>query len=350
MPLDTLVTGRIATFAGDAGFGWVEAIGIRDGKVAFAGSAVELETRADPHTRRVELEPGEIALPALTDAHLHFAGAALAAEQVDLNSAMSVDEGLERVAAMAARVARPGWVLGGGWDQRRWGRWPTAADLERVAPGRLVALRSFDHHAVWASTAALRDASIDRSTTDPDGGVILRDDAGEPTGALLENASALVINRVPPPDADTAKRAIRSFGRELLGLGVVGATDPASLAPDPTNRALDVYGELNEADELPVRIRACVRMDGLDDAIGRGLRSGAAMRGDPTRLSFGWLKLFADGTLGSRTAALLDPMEGSDDRGFFTTPPDRLEQLADQAAEAGIATMIHSIGDRAVPW
>src|SRR5262245_6692886 len=105
MPLDTLVTGRVATFAGDAGFGWVEAIGIRDGKVAFAGSAVDLESRADPHTRRIELEPGEIAIPALTDAHLHFAGAALAAEQVDLNSALTVEEGLERVAAMAGKVA-----------------------------------------------------------------------------------------------------------------------------------------------------------------------------------------------------------------------------------------------------
>jgi predicted amidohydrolase YtcJ len=348
MPLETLLTGRIATFAGDAGFGWVEAIGIREGKVAFAGSAVDLESRADPHTRRIELEPGEIAIPALTDAHLHFAGAALAAEQVDLNSAMTVDEGLERVAAMASKAAAPGWILGGGWDQRRWGRWPTAADLERVAPGRLVALRSFDHHALWASSAALATAGVDRSTSDPSGGVILRDDAGGPTGALLENASALVIDRVPPPDAGTAKRAIRAFGRELLTLGVVGLADPASLAPDPQNRALDVYAELNEAGELPVRVRACVRMDGLDDAIARGYRSGAAMTGDPGRLTFGWLKLFADGTLGSRTAALLEPMEGSDDRGFFTTPPDRIEQLADRAAAAGIATMIHAIGDRAV--
>src|SRR5919197_620182 len=138
MPLDALVTGRIATFAGDSGFGWVEAIGIRDGKVAFAGSAVDLESRADPHTRRVELEPGEIAIPALTDAHLHLAGAALAAEQVDLATAATLDEGLARIRSMAHRLPADAWILGGGWDQRRWGRWPTAADLEGTVPGRLV--------------------------------------------------------------------------------------------------------------------------------------------------------------------------------------------------------------------
>src|SRR5262249_60299845 len=115
MPLDTLVSGRIATFAGDTGFGWVEAIGIREGRVAFAGSAVDLESRADPHTRRIELEPGEIAIPALTDAHLHLAGAALAAEQVDLATAPTIDEGLARIGAMAARLPADAWILGAGW-------------------------------------------------------------------------------------------------------------------------------------------------------------------------------------------------------------------------------------------
>ena len=349
MPLDTLVTGRIATFAGTDGFGWVEAVGIRDGKIAFAGSAVDLESRADPHTQRIEMEPGEIAIPGLVDAHMHFAGAAMAALQVDMTTAQTAEEAAERVAAAAAQIPAPGWILGGGWDQRRFGRWPTAADLERVAPGRLVAIRSFDHHALWASQAALAVAGIGRDRVDPPGGVILRDDAGEPTGALLENASALVIDRVPPPTSDEAKRAITAFGMELLKLGVVGAHDPASLAPDPDNRALDVYIELAEAGDLPVRIRACVRSDGLENAIARGLKSGSRMgNADPDVLSFGWLKLFADGTLGSQTAALLEPIERSDSRGLYTTPPERLKDLATRAAGAGVATMIHSIGDAAV--
>jgi predicted amidohydrolase YtcJ len=348
MPLDALVTGRIATFAGASGYGWVEAVGIRDGLIAFAGSAVDLESRADPFTRRFELEPAEIAIPGLIDAHLHVTGAALAAEQVDLTSAQTMDEGLARIADAVGRIAAPGWIEGGGWDQRRWGRWPTAADLDRVAPGRLVCLRAFDHHALWASSAALAAAGIDRTTPDPDGGVILRD-AGEPNGVLLENAGGLVIDRVPPPDEGVVRRSIGALGRELLALGVVGAHDPAVLAPDPENRALDVYRALDEAGELPVRIRACVREDSLENAIGRGLRSGSPLGSHESgRLSFGWLKLFADGTLGSRTAALLEPREGSDDRGMYTTPPEQLAELATRAAGARIATMIHAIGDGAV--
>jgi predicted amidohydrolase YtcJ len=349
VPLDALVTGRIATFAGNAGFGWVEAVGIRERKVAFAGTAVDLESRADPHTRRVELEPGEIAIPALTDAHLHLAGAALAAEQVDLASAPTLDQGLARIAAMAKRLPADAWILGGGWDQRRWGRWPNADDLEPVAGGRRVALRSFDHHALWASRAALALARIDDGTPDPDGGIIQRGEGGVADGVLPENASGLVIDRVPPPDDETAKRSLRSFGRELLALGVAAAHDPGSLAPDTTGRALDVYTALAESGELPVRVHAAVRSDGLDNAIERGLKSGAPMGGgDPGWLTFGWLKLFADGTLASRTAALLDPIEGGTDRGMFTTPPEVLRERAARAAVAGIATQIHSIGDAAV--
>src|SRR5258705_4560049 len=97
MPLETLITGRIATLAGETGFGWVEAIGIRDGRIAFAGSEVDLETRADPFTERIVLEPGEVAIPGLTDAHLHLAGAAGALDQIDLSDAATLDEGLVRV-------------------------------------------------------------------------------------------------------------------------------------------------------------------------------------------------------------------------------------------------------------
>jgi predicted amidohydrolase YtcJ len=352
MPLDMLVTGRIATFAGDSGFGWVEAIGIRDRKVAFAGSAVELETRADPHTLRVELEPGEIAIPGLTDAHLHVIDAALAMTQVDLATAPTLDEGLERIAAAARRVPAPGWIFGGGWDQRRWAGWPTAEALERAAPGRLVALHSFDHHCLWVSRSALAAAGIDGATPDPDGGVIRHDAEGEPEGVLLENATGLLEHRIPAPDSAVVARAIQELGRELLALGVVGAHDPRFLAPDPTNQAFDMYMALAEDGDLPIRVHVGVRAEGLDDAIARGFKSGDLLGGRDARrdgrLTMGWLKLFADGTLASRTAALLEPVEGGTDRGMFTTPPEQMAELATRAAAAGIATKIHAIGDAAV--
>ena len=352
MPLDVLVTGRIATFAGAEGFGWVEAIGIRDGRVAFAGSAVSLETRADPHTLRVELEPGEIAIPGITDAHLHVIDAALAASQVDLSTASSLAVGLDRIAEGARRVPAPGWIFGGGWDQRRWGGWPSADALERVAPGRLVALHSFDHHVVWVSRAVLAMAGIDRATLDPDGGTIHRDADGEPDGILIENATGLIEGRVPPPDSDAVARAIVVLGQEMLALGVVGAHDPRFLAPDPANEAFDMYLGLADAGDLPVRVHVGVRAEGLDDAIARGFRSGQMLGGVEAqrsgRLTMGWLKLFADGTLSSQTAALLAPVEGGTSRGIFTTPPEELAAHAARAAEAGIATKIHAIGDAAV--
>src|SRR5437773_7556203 len=105
MPLDLLVSGRIATFAGDRGFGWVEAVGITDGRVAFAGSAVDLESRADPFTRRIELDPDEVAIPGLTDAHLHLAEGGLSADRVDLTGTRSLDEGLEAIRAAASVLA-----------------------------------------------------------------------------------------------------------------------------------------------------------------------------------------------------------------------------------------------------
>src|SRR5690348_3418540 len=147
MPLDVLVSGgRIATLAGDRGFGWVEAVGIRDGRIAFAGSAIDLETRADPHTRRIELDPDEVAIPGLTDAHLHLAEGGLATGRLDLSMAATIEDALALIAAAASAASpsatapggrvRPAvdvgsrWLEGHGWLRDRWGRWPTADDLE----------------------------------------------------------------------------------------------------------------------------------------------------------------------------------------------------------------------------
>ncbi len=361
MPLDTLVSGRIATFAGRSGYGWVEAVGIKDRRVAFAGSAVDLESRADPHTERIELEPGEIAIPGLIDAHLHLVDAALEAGRLDLTSAATLEAGLASVAAYDAALPAGAWLLGAGWELGRWGRWPTAAELDRVAPGRAVALWSFDHHAVWASTSALAAAGIGASTPNPEAGIIRRvgeATTGAPEGVLLENASALLSAVIPPVADAELERAIVSLSRSLLGLGVVGVHDPGVLGGDPELRIHALLARLADRGDLPIRVHAGIRAPALERALGNGLRSGARL-GEagpdaPDRARVGWLKLFADGTLGSRTAALLDPIEdpvaapGSVPRGVFTMPPERLAELTARAADGGIATQIHAIGDAAV--
>jgi hypothetical protein len=357
MPLDALVTGRIATLAGPAGFGWVEAVGITGGRVAFAGSAVELETRADPFTVRFELDPDEVAVPGLTDAHLHLADGGIAIEQVDLTTSSTLEDGLALIREADLRLPAEEWIEGHGWDSDRWGRWPAADDLERGAPGRRVSLWAHDHHSLWVSDAALREAGLTRDSADPAGGLIRRDGAGEPTGVLHETASRLVTSHIPRPSEDRYERLIGRLAAELVSVGVVAVHDPGSLAlQSGLGAAIEAYRGLAERGKLPLRVHACIRDEQLGAAIAAGLRSGDRLGPDTDRARIGWLKLFADGTLGSRTAALLEPIEvepgrpipPGTERGVWMTPPDRLAELAARAADAGIATMIHAIGDDAV--
>ncbi len=359
MPLEALVTGRIATLAGDAGFGWVEAVGITRGRVAFAGSAVELETRADPFTVRFELDPDEVAIPGLTDSHLHLADGGIALESVDLSQVVSLDAGLALIRAAHERLAfQPDdWIVGHGWDSDRWGRWPTADDLEQVAPGRRVTLWAHDHHALWTSRGALVTAGITSDTDDPPGGIIRRDADGEATGVLHEGAARLVTNHVPRPTDERYDRLIAALAGELVKLGVVAVHDPGALAvQDGLGGAIASYRRLAERGRLPLRVHACIREEQIEAVRAAGLHSGDTLGPGTDRARLGWLKLFADGTLASRTAALLEPIEpepghplpAGTERGVFMTPPDRLATLASRAAAAGIATIIHAIGDHGV--
>ncbi len=357
MPLDSLITGRIATLAGKAGYGWVEAIGIRDGRIAFAGSEVDLETRADPFTRRINLDPDQVAIPGLTDAHLHLAQAALATRQVDLTLAATLADGLGAIgAAHQVLQDRDAWLLGHGWDSDRWGGWPTADDLERAAPGRRVAIWAHDHHALWASHAALALAGF--GAVDPTGGVVRRSSDGTPEGVLHEAATRAVTSHVPAVDPDELAAAIVGVGRELLKLGVVACHDPGGVAPDPDlGYSFPIYARLAESGALPLRVHVCMRDDALAAAADRGYRSGAVLGDNPDgRAIVGWQKCFADGSLGSRTAALLEDIEPEADRplppaqrrGIWMTDPDGLRDRVARASTAGITTQIHAIGDAAV--
>jgi predicted amidohydrolase YtcJ len=358
MPLDLLVSGgRIATLAGDRGFGWVDAVGITDGRVAFAGSAIDLETRADPHTRRIELDPDEVAIPGLTDAHLHLAEGGISLDRIDLSTSPTLDAGLERLAAAHASTPPDAWLEGHGWHNDRWGIWPTVQDLDRVAPGRRVALWAHDHHALWVSGPALAMAGIDASRADPDGGIIRRDDHGVPSGVLHESAARLVVDLVPPPSARAYEASISRLARDLIRLGVVAVHDPGALSlQEGLGRGIAAYRALDEHDELPLRVHASIRSEQLATAVDHELRSGDPLGPPGGRARFGWLKLFADGTLASRTAALLEPIEiepgrpvpAGSDRGIWLTEPEEVARFARRAADRGIATQVHAIGDRGV--
>jgi predicted amidohydrolase YtcJ len=356
MTLDLLVEGRIATLAGETGFGWAEAIGVAGGRVVAAGLSRDVEALADASTRRLSVGPDDVVLPALRDAHIHLVEAARTVNQVDLSAAATLADGLAIVAAAHRRLPDGTWLEGSGWDIARWGTWPTAADLDRVVAGRPAFLWSHELHQVWVNSAALTAAGVDASTDDPPDGRIRRDESGRPTGMLHEGASKLVTLHAPEPTREWLAAAIEAYCRGLLAFGIVAVHDLAQLIPDvDLTGGIAILRDLADAGRLPIRVHASIRTEALGAAIGAGLRSGTPL-GESERARFGWLKVFGDGSLFSRTAFLLEPWEPDDQRGappagprgLPTTTATEMASLAGRAAAAGIATAIHAIGDATV--
>jgi predicted amidohydrolase YtcJ len=357
---DRLIIGRIATLRGTAGPGWVEALAIARGRVIAAGGRSQVEALAGPRTVTWRL-PTEVAVtPSFTDAHIHLASAALAAEQPDLSG---LDRsGVQRAIAAAheARLAAgdaDGWLLGHGWTFPSLAGHPDAGWLDEAAPGRPVALWAHDHHSRWLSARAIQLAGL-AAMDDPPSGRIERDADGRPTGVMYEAAAGLVDTVIPPAGAADVDWAIGAYARTLAELGVTSAHDPGAVAPDPALQGGPVhYRAMAAAGRLPLRVMASVREEQLQRAIEIGFRSGRGVEDDELgRYRDGWLKLFADGSLGSRTAALLAPYEPGDPAG---PPPggrngmalrtfEQLAEVAGLAAAAGIASQIHAIGDAAV--
>ncbi len=353
---DLLIVGPVATLAGASGFGWVDAIGIADGIVVGVGRHAA-EAAVGPGAIRWRLPPGACTVPGLTDAHLHLGMAAVAALGIRLGGLVDRPAvGTTIAAAHAARVAagdRDGWLLGDGWSLDQLGGWPTASELEALAPGRPVALWSHDHHARWANTTALALAGIGPSG--PGGitsGLVRREASGAPTGVLHEAAATLLDRVIPTLSPDARMAAIDGYAQELLRLGVTGVHDPGDLAVSAALEGPDAYRAMATAGRLPIRVTASVREVQLESAIETGMRTGRHHAG----YSDGWLKLFADGALGSRSAALLAPYEPGDPggtpvggpAGLITHDADQMRAVALRAASNGIAVQIHGIGDAAV--
>jgi predicted amidohydrolase YtcJ len=313
-----------------------EALVAVDGVVRVVGRRADL-ARAHPTAEPVDLRGG-LMTPGWHDSHVHFTWWAIQMDQLDLRDEPTVDAALARIADYARALPRSAWVLGGRFDKNRWGRWPTAAELDRASAGRPAALRSRDGHSRWLNTAALRAAGIDARTADPDGGAIERDPSGAPTGILKENANRLADAVVPPPTSDDCFAAIERGQREAHRRGITAIEDLEQAA------AFSAFQRRRDRGELRLRVAMGVPHASLDGAIALGLRSGL---GDEW-LRLGHLKIFTDGALGSQTAALEEPYAGSGDRGLLTIDPATLGPDVIRAAEAGIAVAIHAIGDRAV--
>src|SRR5437773_5605922 len=333
-----------------------EALLARDGRVAAVGRESDLARHAGT-AERVDLRGG-LMTPGSFDAHVHFMWWGFQMAEIDRRDTKTIEAALDLIGRRARELAPGQWLTGGRFDKNNWGRWPTAADLDRVTGDRPTVMRSRDGHSRWLNTAALRAAKIDAETVAPEGGAIFRDASGAPTGVLQERANELADRAVPAATEADCDAATMRAQEEALKRGVTGvesleqASSYAALQRargrgDLKVRALMGIPHRSLALSLPTtgtppQIRDTAPFD-FEAALRTGVRSG---QGDEW-LQLGHWKYFTDGALGSQTAAPEEPYEGTDERGILTFDPIELRTDVARAAAGGLAVAIHAIGDRA---
>jgi len=309
------------------------------GRVLAVGEADALRERF-PNAPVTDLD-GRTVIPGLIDAHGHVMGLGQAMLNADLAGAASIDEVLARLRAHAADLPEGAWLRGRGWDQTRWpgAQFPTAADLDEAFPERPVLLERVDGHAAWANSAAM--ARVERDLTgdwQPEGGHIHRDDQGRPTGVFIDKAEAVFSGIIPPPSEAEQALALERALQAMTSLGLTSVHEAGTTLAD-----LRRYLHMEATGRLPIRIYALA--SGVGDALEELCRLGPVAT---ERVTMRGVKLYADGALGSRGAALLK--EYSDDpgnRGLLFETDRSLLAMVDKTLGCGLQAAIHAIGDRA---
>ncbi len=319
------------------------ALAIRDDRILAVGDLPTVRATAGRTHTQIDLA-GRAVIPGLTDAHVHFTWHGIALQRVRLTNAPTLEAALERIAEKAATLPPGTWLQGSGWNHGQWGgRWPTRNDLDRVCPTHPAMLIRRDGHSVWVNSAALTLAGIDDTTPDPPDGVIQRDPQGHTTGILLEGAQELVRRVVPTPTPAERLTALRLAQIEALSYGLTSLHIPPSPISSDGRETLTDLQILYNRSELQLRCLAHLAYPDLDAALALGLRSGL---GDHW-LRIGGLKIFADGSLGSETAEMLEPYTGRTRRGIAMLPTAELNALIQRAGAGGISVVVHAIGDAA---
>lgn len=309
------------------------------GKILAVGDAKALLAQY-PRARRLDVGQATV-VPGLIDAHAHVSGLGFAMMYADLVDTRDKAEVMTRLRAKAAGLKPGEWLLGRGWDQNDWPEqaFPSAAELDVAFPDRPVWLSRIDGHAGWANTAAMRAVPRDLSGNwQPEGGMIQRDAAGKPNGIFIDNAMLLLENARPAPDEATAERALVLGMQASVEHGLTGVHDAGI-----TLAELHRYQRLADRGAMPLRIHAMA--DGNSDAL-ESLCVNGLYRHGAGRLQMRAVKLYADGALGSRGAAMLE--DYSDDhgnRGLMVMSPEELARAAIKAKRCGVQVATHAIGD-----
>jgi len=317
------------------------AFAVRDGHFVYVGSREGVRAYRGARTKSLDLGEATV-LPGLIDAHLHFTHVGLALHEVDLVHVASYGEVVRRTVVFAA-ASPDAWIVGDGWDQNLWPdkAFPTHAALRAAIPDRPVVLSRIDGHALLANAKAMALAGVGAATADPSGGRILRDEHGAPTGVFVDNAMALIRRAIPPATHEQLVRAAVASLAECHRWGLTAIGDPGV-----DQAQLDAYAELVRAGRYTLRNHAMLA--GSDDALtARYLQRGPQPLADDGRLAIRAIKLYADGALGSRGAALLAPYDDDPgNTGLLLTPQARIQDVATRALRAGFQVCTHAIGDR----
>jgi len=316
-------------------FDW---LAFENGKVLATGKKAEEKSYA--HCQRLDGK-GKYLLPGLIDAHGHVSGLGNEMLRVKLRDIESESLAVDKVKVFADKNKTSKWILGRGWNQVLWlnKEFPTKESLDKTDIERPIVLRRIDGHAAWVNSKALEIAGINDSTPDPQGGKIIRDSQGKATGVLIDTAIALVENKAPSPTLLEQDYAFDKAFAHLLSLGIVSVHDAGVNQLD-----LDIYKNRLKQNRLPLRIYGM--LDGSSKNLYQWLSHGY-IQDDQDFLSIRSVKLYSDGALGSRGAALLAPYSDDiDNKGLILTKPKDLDKLVEDIMSNQFQVNVHAIGDK----
>jgi hypothetical protein len=342
-PVDLIIT-NAQVFTGGPGGELAEAVAIRGDKVLKVGSNRDIKRLRRPHTLSLDAH-GATVLPGFNDSHAHLLSGGLALSELDLLQAKSLDAIKDAIRLYAASHPDRTWIRGRGWYYEPFAGLPTRQMLDQLVPERPAYLEAYDGHTGWANTKALEAAHITRRTKNPLHGTIVKDvRTGEPTGALLESAMDLVDAAGPQPTREQKLQAIRDAIALAHTLGVTSVQNASGSAED-----FALYDTLRQNGELDLRVYQAL-------TAGRSLTTADLEQLDTVRREFpddpllkaGAVKLFVDGVVESKTAALLAPYENSDVSGTPAFTPEELTRVVTLLDAHGWQIFSHAIGDRAI--
>src|SRR6266436_5966728 len=317
-----------------------QAIAVKADRIVFVGSNSEVDKFKGTQTRIIDLH-GATALPGMTDAHHHLEGVGFREMTLNLEGITNLQDFLAKVKAKVDQ-AKPGeWVTGRGWIETFWQPpvFPTRWDLDKVSPNNPVILQRADGHGTVVNSAALKIAGITKDTPSPSGGEISKDKSGEPNGMLLDAARNLVAHHIPPTSPADAERAVVLGVQRDIGLGWTQVQNPGGDYQD-----IEIYRKLYGEGKIKLRIYKVLSAPGKEAQ--RLLTEGPIIGAFGNRLTVRALKFYADGSLGSRSAALLEPYsDAPDTSGFLTIKEENLLPVLEEALRKGIQVETHAIGD-----